>query len=84
MMLVYPPGSLKEKYQWRYSLEKGSKVDFQDSKSMWVAATVSDLKVQELDPEGQYVEIEISWGEQTEWIPVCDTRLQAPGTFSAS
>ena len=65
MMLVYPHGSLKEKYEWRYNLAKESKVDFQDSKSCWVSATITDIKVQELDPEGQYVEVEISWGEQS-------------------
>jgi len=83
-MLVYPHKSHEKEYEWRYKLEKGSKVDFQDNRSCWVEATVTDVKIQELDPEGQYVEIEISWGDQSECIPQCDSRMQAPGLFSKS
>jgi hypothetical protein len=55
MMLVYPSGSMKAKYEWRFALQKGSKVDFQDNRSCWVSAEVTDIKTQELDPEGQYI-----------------------------
>ena len=46
MMLVYPPGTHKQNYEWRYALEKGSKIDFQDNKNCWIVATVVDLKYQ--------------------------------------
>lgn len=48
MMYVHPFESMKTHYAWRYALEKGSKVDFQDNRSCWVSATVNDVRVQEL------------------------------------
>ena len=36
VMLVFPHKSHEQQYEWRYKLEKGSKVDFQDNRSCWV------------------------------------------------
>ena len=59
-MGVFPNNSRLPLYQWRYNLQNGSTVDFQDSRtSSWVLATVKEVRVQPLDPEGQYVDLEL-------------------------
>ncbi len=48
-----PLGENKQLYEWRYALEKGQCVDFQDAEKNWMTAEVLDIREEEYESEDE-------------------------------